>query len=171
MASTTIRAERRAAVARCAVGLVLALVALGACAKAFVAPLLPGAYTERINAPYEDVWRALVRALAQDNVHIRTIARDSGVIASEPVLTIIGPYADCGRFEDQLVEGEAQMAYTIFVQAVSATETSVQVNARMRTESYARGVGTVKPRPPLTCASTGRWEANLLDTVRAVLRR
>jgi hypothetical protein len=40
----------------------------------------------------------------------------------------------------------------------------------MRTENYARGSGKPKPRPPLTCASTGRWEANLLDTVRTLLR-
>jgi hypothetical protein len=135
-----------------------------------VAPLLPGPYTERIQAPYEAVWRALVQALAQENVQIRAIARDSGVIASEAVPTTIGLYANCGRFGDAPVEGDAQVAYTIFVQGVSDKETAVQVNTRMRTESYARGVGRVKPRPPLACASTGRWEANLLDTVRTLLR-
>jgi len=149
---------------------VLALLGLGACAKPYVAPLLPGPYREQIEAPYESVWRALVRALAQENVQIRAIARDSGVIASEAVPTTIGLYADCGRFGDNLVEGDAQVAYTIFVQAVSPTQTAVQVNTRMRTESYAKGSGKAKPRPPLACASTGRWEANLLDTVRALLR-
>jgi hypothetical protein len=135
-----------------------------------VAPVLPTPYTERIEAPYDQVWAALVRALALENVQIRAIARDSGVIASEAVPTTIGLYADCGRFGDALVEGDAQVAYTIFMKALSSTETTVQVNTRMRTESYAKGVGGIKPRPPLTCASTGRWEANLLDTVRLLLR-
>ncbi len=148
----------------------LALLGLGACSKPYVAPLLPGPYREQIEAPYESVWRALVRALAQENVQIGAIARDSGVIASEAVPTTIGLYADCGRFGDSRVEGDAQVAYTIFVQAVSPTQTAVQVNTRMRTESYAKGSGKVKSRPPLACASTGRWEANLLDTVRALLR-
>jgi hypothetical protein len=149
---------------------VLSLLGLGACVKPYVAPLLPGPHREQIEAPYESVWRALVRALAQENVQVRAIARDSGVIASEAVPTTIGLYADCGRFGDNVVEGDAQVAYTIFVQAVSATQTAVQVNTRMRTESYAKGSGKAKPRPPLACATTGRWEANLLDTVRALLR-
>jgi hypothetical protein len=146
------------------------LLGLAACGKPYVAPLLPGPYREQIDAPYEAVWRALVRALAQENVQIRAIARDSGVIASEAVPTTIGLYADCGRFGDSLVEGDAQVAYTIFVQAVSESQTAVQVNTRMRAETYAQGNGKPKARPPLACASTGRWEANLLDTVRALLR-
>lgn len=168
--SITTRGEPRVRRRAAAAALALALLGLGACGKPYVAPLLPGPYTERIDAPYDAVWRALVRALAQENVQVRAIARDSGVIASEAVPTTIGLYADCGRFGDATVEGEAQVAYTIFVQAVSATETAVQVNTRMRTDSYARGSGKPKRRDPVACASTGRWEANLLDTVRALLR-
>ena len=148
----------------------LALAALSACGKPYVAPLLPGPYTERVQAPYDAVWQALVRVLAQENVQVRAIARDSGIIASEAVPTTIGLYADCGRFGDQLVEGDAQVAYTIFVQSLARGETRVQINTRMRTDNYARGIGRVKPRSPLMCASTGRWEANLLDTVRGLLR-
>lgn len=148
----------------------MALVLAG-CGRPYVAPIPAGPYIERIEAPYDAVWDALVRALALENVQIRAIARDSGVIASEVVPTIIGLYADCGRFGGAQVEGDAQVAYTIFVRAVSPRETSVQVNTRMRTEHYARGPGRARARPPLPCASTGRWEANLLDTVRALLRR
>ena len=148
----------------------LALVAAVGCSRAYVAPVLPAAYTEQIDAPYDAVWRALVRALARENVQIRTIARDSGVIASEAVPTTIGLYADCGRFGEERVEGDAQVAFTIFVEAVSSAQTAVQVNTRMRTDTYTRGSGPPKPRSGLPCASTGRWEANLLDTVRTLLR-
>ena len=148
----------------------LGLLSLAGCSRAYVAPVLPSAYTEQIEAPYDAVWRALVRALARENVQIRTIARDSGVIASEAVPTTIGLYADCGRFGDERVEGDAQVAFTIFVEAVSTTQTAVQVNTRMRTDTYTRGSGAPKPRPGIPCASTGRWEANLLDSVRALLR-
>lgn len=147
------------------------LLAAAGCSRPYVAPLLPGVYTERIDAPYDAVWLALVRALARENVQVRAIARDSGVIASEAVPTTIGLYADCGRFGDERVEGDAQVAFTIFVEAISPTQTAVQVNTRMRTDAYAKGSGKPKARPPLTCASTGRWEANFLDTVRALLRR
>jgi hypothetical protein len=148
----------------------LALAALAGCAKPYVAPLLPGPYTQQVEAPYDQVWRILVRVLARENVQVQAIARDSGVIASEAVPTTIGLYADCGRFGDERVEGDAQVAFTIFVEAVSPTQTAVQVNTRMRTDSYGRGSGKIKPRPPLACASTGRWEANLLDNLRALLR-
>jgi uncharacterized lipoprotein len=148
----------------------LGLVVLAGCSRVYVAPVLPSAYTEQIEAPYEAVWRALVRALARENVQIRTIARDSGVIASEAVPTVIGLYADCGRFGEEQVQGNAQVAFTVFVEAVSATQTAVQVNTRMHTDTYTRGSGPPKPRPGLPCASTGRWEANLLDTVRTLLR-
>jgi hypothetical protein len=146
------------------------LLALAGCSRAYVAPVLPSAYTEQIEASYDAVWRALVRALARENVQIRAIARDSGVIASEAVPTTIGLYADCGRFGDERVQGDAQVAFTIFVEAVSSAQTAVQVNTRMRTDTYTRGSGSPKPRSGLPCASTGRWEANLLDTVRALLR-
>jgi hypothetical protein len=148
----------------------MGLLALAGCSRAYVAPVRPSAYTEQLDAPYDAVWRALVRALARENVQIRTIARDSGVIASEAVPTTIGLYADCGRFGDERVEGDAHVAFTIFVEAVSTTQTAVQVNTRMQTDTYTRGSGPPKPRPGLPCASTGRWEANLLDTVRALLR-
>jgi hypothetical protein len=148
----------------------LALVAAAGCSRADVAPVLPAAYTEQIDAPYDVVWRALVRALARENVQVRTIARDSGVIASEAVPTTIGLYADCGRFGEERVEGDAQVAFTIFVEAISSTQTAVQVNTRMRTDTYTRGSGPPKPRSGLPCASTGRWEANLLDTVRTLIR-
>ena len=63
----------------------IGLAALAGCSRAYVAPVLSSAYTEQIEAPYDAVWRALVRALARENVQIRALARDSGVIASEAV--------------------------------------------------------------------------------------
>ncbi|HSE95040.1 MAG TPA: hypothetical protein VLD61_04065 [Methylomirabilota bacterium] len=152
-------------------GLPLVALAVTACSAPYVAPLLPSPYVERIDAPYDLVWTALVRVMAQENVQIQAIARDSGIIASEAVPTTIGLYADCGRFGDTRVEGDARVAYTVFVRALSPTQTSVQVNTRMRTETYSRRGGRPRDRPPLACASTGRWEANLIDTVRALLPR
>jgi hypothetical protein len=92
------------------------------------------------------------------------------VIASEAVPTTIGPYADCGRFGDSLVEGDAQVAYTIFVQPLSASQTAVQVNTRMRTELRAGERQAWLARLPLPAPPPGGGEANLLGHVRALLR-
>src|SRR4029078_10086396 len=105
-----------------------------------------------------------------ETVEVGRLGRDAGVIASEAVPTTIGLYADCGRFGEERVEGDAQVAFTIFVEAISSTQTAVQVNTRMRTDTYTRGSGPPKPRSGLPCASPGSWEANLLDTVRTLMR-
>jgi len=41
----------------------------------------------------------------------------------------------------------------------------------MRAELYGwNGMrGAIKPRSPLSCSSTGRWEANLFDAVRRLV--
>lgn len=145
-------------------------IALAACGRPYIAPILPGPHRERIEADYDAVWTALVRSLAYQNVPVKAIARDSGVIASDPFPTIIGLYADCGRYGDRPVDGQVQATFTIFVQPDGPSATTVQVNTNMRSEHYGPR-GKARPRPPIPCASTGRWEANLLDTVRQFLPR
>ena len=150
--------------------LILALVGLAACGKPYVSPLLPGPYTEQLEAPYDQVWRALVRVLAQENVQVQAIARDSGVIASDDFVAPIGVYADCGRLGDDLIEGEALVAFTLFAEP-KGSRTRIQVNAKMRTHMHRKGSsGKLRPEPVYQCASTGRFEANLLDAVRELVK-
>ncbi len=150
---------------------IFALTLLAACARPYISPLAPPPYRDRVGVPYEVTWRALIQALARENVPLRAVAKDSGVVASDDFVTPIGVYADCGRFGDVRVEGWAMVAFTVFIQAVNSKDTEVQVNAKMRTQGHRKGdSGKLKSEPVLQCASTGRWEANLLDTVRALLK-
>jgi hypothetical protein len=136
-----------------------------------VSPLALPPYRNQMPAAYDATWTALIRALAIENVPLRTVARDSGVIASDDWVTPIGVYADCGRLGDAGIEGEALIAYTLFVTPSMNGATDVQVNANMRTQAYRRGDGgKLKTDRVFRCVSTGRWEANLLDTVRRLLR-
>jgi hypothetical protein len=149
----------------------LALLALaglaGACSRPFVSPLLPPPYRDEVRAPYDATWRALIRALAAENVHLRTVAKDSGVIASDEWVSPIGVFADCGREGAALLEGQALVAFTIFVQPNGPGTTALQFNSRMRTQAHRRGdSGKLRAEPVYPCASTGRWEANLLDSIR-----
>jgi hypothetical protein len=148
----------------------LGLLALGGCSRPFVQALPVPPYREQILAPYDTTWRALIRALALDNAPLRAVAKDSGVIASDDFVSPIGVYADCGRIGDAQLDGEALVAFTIFAQA-NRDGTEVQVNAKMRTQSYRRGLtNSLRSEPVYPCASTGRWEANLGDTVRRLIR-
>jgi hypothetical protein len=145
-------------------------VTLAGCGGLYVSPLAPPPYRAEIRAPYERTWTALVRALAHENLPLRAIARDSGVIASDDVLTPIGVWADCGRVGETPLEGEALVAFTLFLEPDGAT-TRLQVNAKMRTQAHRKGAsGGLKPTPVYQCASTGRFEANLVDAVREAVR-
>ena len=145
--------------------------ALSACARPHVSPLAPPPYRAEISAPYDRTWSALVRALARENLPLRAIARDSGVIASDDTVTPIGLWADCGTVGDDRVEGEAIVSFTLFVEPNGAAATRVQVNSKMRTQAHRKGTsGKLKPLPVYACASTGRFEANLLETVRDLVR-
>jgi hypothetical protein len=147
------------------------LLVSGGCSRPFVSPLAVPAYRDQAPAPYDATWKALVRALAMDNVPLRTVARDSGVIASDDWVSPIGVYADCGRLGDVVLEGEALVAFTVFVQPGRNGGTDLQVNAKMRTQGYRRGSsGKLKSEPVYQCVSTGRWEANLADTVRRLVK-
>ena len=151
-------------------GLATLSLLLAGCAGPYISPLAPPPHREEIEAKYDVAWVALVRALAKENVPLRAIARDSGVIASDDFVAPIGVYADCGRIGDDLIEGEALVAFTLFAEPNGA-RTRVQVNAKMRTHMQRKGSsGRLRPVPVYQCASTGRFEANLLDAVRELVR-
>jgi len=148
----------------------LAVGLLGACSRPFVLPLPPPPHRDQVGASYEDTWRALIRALAAENVPLRAVARDSGVIASDDIVSPIGVYADCGRLGAVPLEGDAAVAFTMFVQA-NGGSTDVQVNSKMRTQGWRRGdSGRLKYEPVYQCSSTGRWESNLMDTIRRMVK-
>ncbi len=140
------------------------------CARPYVSPLAPPPHRAEIAAGYDVAWAALVRALARENVPLRAIARDSGVIAADDFVAPIGVYADCGRIGDDLIEGEALVAFTLFAEPNGAS-TRIQLNAKMRTHMHRKGSsGKLRPEPVYQCASTGRFEANLLDAVRELVK-
>jgi hypothetical protein len=152
------------------IAVLTAVLLLAGCARPYVSPLAPPPLHDEIAARYDVTWAAIVRALAKENVALRAIARDSGVIATDDLIAPIGVYADCGRIGDDLLEGEALVSFTLFAEPNGA-HTKVQINAKMRTHMQRKGgSGKLKPLPVYQCASTGRFEANLLDTVRELVK-
>lgn len=146
------------------------LLGLAACSRPFVSPILPPPHRDQITANYEATWRALIHALAYENVSLRAVAKDSGVLASDEIVSPIGVYADCGRIGDVALEGDALVSFTVFVQSNGPEATDVQINSKMRTQAWRRGdSGKLKSETVYACASTGRWEANLMDNIRRLV--
>jgi hypothetical protein len=149
-------------------GVALSLVG---CARPHVSPLAPPPYRAEIAAGYDVTWTALVRAVAKQNLPLRAIARDSGVIATDDVVTPIGVYSDCGRMGDEPLEGEALVTFTVFAEP-DGPATQLQINSSMRTQAHRKGSsGRLKAKPVYPCASTGRFEANLVDAIREAVKR
>jgi hypothetical protein len=156
---------------RGSLGIALFALAVVGCARPHVSPLAPPPYRAEIPAAYDDTWSAIVRALARENLPLRAIARDSGVIASDDVVTPIGLWADCGTIGEDRLEGEAVVSFTLFAEANGASSTRVQLNSKMRTQAHRRGSsGKLRPMPVYPCASTGRFEANLVEAVRDLVK-
>lgn len=145
----------------------LASIMAGGCA-AYISPLQPPPYRDQIAAPYDVTWNALIRALAFDNVPLRAVAKDSGVIASDDIVSPIGVYADCGSLGDKSLEGEALVTFTVFVRPNGGT-TDLQINSKMRTFRLGKP-GSLRPNPNYGCVSTTRWEPNLVDSVRRLVK-
>src|SRR5574342_867459 len=140
-------------------GVALWTLLVGGCA-AYLSPLQPPPYRDQIAASYDMTWNALIRALAFDNVPLRVVAKDSGVIASDDIVSPIGVYADCGSLGDKFLEGEALVTFTLFVRP-NGTATDLQINNKMRTFRLGKP-GSLKPNPNYECVSTTRWEPNLV---------
>jgi hypothetical protein len=137
------------------------LVLTGGCTGKHVSPLTPPPYRTEVAAPYDVVWKATVRALARQNIPLRAIARDSGVIASDEFVTPIGVYADCGSLGGDRLEGEALVSYTLFA-AANGEGTRIQINSKMRTFGHRKG--------SYQCVSTLRFEANLVDAIQELVK-
>jgi hypothetical protein len=147
------------------------MAALAGCSRPVISPIAPPPYRDEAGSGYENTWRALVRALAGENVPLRVVAKDSGVISTDDFISPIGVYADCGRIGDVQLEGLVMGSFTLFLQPGRNGATLIQVNSKLHTHAYRRGgSGRLKTDRVFQCVSTGRWEANLLDSIRRIVK-
>jgi hypothetical protein len=144
---------------------------LVACARPHIMPITPPPYRAVVSAPYDATWKALIRSLARQNLPLRAVARDSGVIATDEFVSPINLYADCGQVKGDQLEGEALVSFTLFVEP-DGDQTRIQVNSKMRTQAHRRGSsGRLRVDPVYQCASTDKFEANLFDVVRDLVKQ
>ena len=154
-----------------ALSVAFGVAALTGCSRPVISPIAPPPYRDEATSGYDSTWRALVRALAGENVPLRVVAKDSGVISTDEFISPIGVYADCGRIGDIQLEGEVMGSFTLFVQPGRDGATLIQVNSKLHTHAYRRGgSGRLKNDRVFQCVSTGRWEANLLDSIRRIVK-
>jgi len=177
--STTTSSAGRAAV-------VAAALLLVACARPYVSPLAPPPHRDEITAGYDAAWAAIVRALAKENVALRAIARDSGVIASDDFVAPIGVYADCGRMATTSSR-RGLVSFTLSWSPTAPTRTSRSTRGCARICTGGAGAASSVPRPSssarrpdgsrrtssIPCGSscgTRRMPSRLADLIRKARR-
>jgi hypothetical protein len=112
------------------------------------------------------VWANLIGYFTSNNIPIKTIERDSGVIYAERSSfggRIEPTLASCDQ-NAMLVVTNGSAAMNVFVQALSASQTRVTVNVTFQ-EVGAYGAQTY----PITCYSTGALEAAVLGAAGAAV--
>jgi len=121
--------------------------------------------TRTITASYDAVWDAVIAYFASNNISVKTIAKDSGVIYAEKALfTNDGAYADCGKpdmISKVLSDSEA---FNVYVKRGDGKQV-VSVNATF-TEVRRTGITTDAPIVHMECTSTGRFEREFLQSIR-----
>lgn len=128
----------------------------------------PGAYTYDKSRFYsgsskDEVWRKIIQFFSENNIQVRTIEKDSGIVYAEA--TRISPgelssYADCGSFPfEVVVSGTVRL--NIFADE-SEEGTKVSVNTDFKSERSNIGDGS---RSVGVCNSMGTLEKTILDYI------
>jgi hypothetical protein len=133
----------------------LSLLMLLGCATA------PATYTfsnsKSYSRPYDQVWEDLVGFFAKNNIQIKNIAKDSGVIYAEST-TFSDNSADCG--EAGLWRPVSRLANLNVFVARATAEPTVQVNTRFfETRRFDNSLTTVE------CNSKGVVERTIIESV------
>ena len=138
------------------IAIIAATATLAACATA------PASYSvnnsRSYDKSYDQVWEDLVSFFASNNIAIKNIAKDSGVIYAESA-RFDDSYADCGKPGIMAVVGR-RANFNVFVNR-SGPKPAVSVNTDFtEARQFDTSATTVQ------CNSKGVIEARLLDAVK-----
>ncbi len=120
-----------------------------------------------VNAPFAVAREAVVDAMAEMNILIKTKETPAAVTVSGNLLVDVAQYADCGRYYGKKITGYADMNFVIIAQRINKDKSGIQITSSITiTES---DVMLSKERR-VPCTSNGRMEAELLEAVMQKIR-
>lgn len=117
------------------------------------------------NKTYDQVWDGLIAFLTSNNIPIKTIEKDSGVIYSEienfskPSFAKYFPIVDCGTPPFLWYGGRAFGSFNIFV-----SKTSPQPKVTITT-SISQEIRYENQVSQISCNSMGNFEKGVLDSI------
>jgi hypothetical protein len=134
--------------------------------------------TLEIMAPYDDVWRAVVRVYADRNLTIETIEKVSGIVASEDMrlsMDEFRQYMNPGKYDIDKAYSirptDPILRTNIFVEKMGENRTLVRINLKGTVgweAAYQNYPYYKKPEFGVNdCQSTGKLEAALFKEIQA----
>ncbi len=119
--------------------------------------------TRMIKADFDEVWGRTINVLASNNLPIKTLEKDSGIIVAENELVSVrsmGESASCPT-NFMVTPYGGVMNYNVFVRKVDAETTSVAVNTAYRMNYRDMNNAIVSE----VCNSNGNVEKKLLNAI------
>ncbi len=113
---------------------------------------------------FDAVWSAVIKFFATNNIPIKTIEKDSGIIYAEPQI-FPEEWIDCGKPYMLEVFGETEGSFNVFVNE-DENDVSVQITTAF---SVSVWIGNDFKENRI-CYSTGAFEKSLLDYVEINFR-
>ncbi|MDE2135493.1 MAG: hypothetical protein KGJ49_12970 [Alphaproteobacteria bacterium] len=112
------------------------------------------------NEGFDTVWTQTVQFFATNNIPIKTIAKDSGVIYAERLSFDVGD-ADCGS-HPMTQPLNSSVSLNVFVQKLADMRTQVSINA-----TYHQTLGDLYRNPvgDVACESRGKIEETILNSI------
>ena len=117
----------------------------------------------KINSDFDKTWEAVISYFASSNVPIKTLEKESGIIAAE-TQAFPEEWVDCGSagFGVKFLP-PAIGTFNVFVKRESGGGSFVQVTASFSIEKY--DTFNNRPMGHVNCNSTGYFEESLLEYV------
>ncbi len=136
--------------------------ALSACATA------PQTYSfeksRKFDASFDDVWEGVISYFAENNISIKTLEKDSGLVVAENDHFPAGEltkYADCGT-NSMVTNAYATGKINVFIRAVGPDTTKIQTNAKFIQTAQSSWDRSTIVTP---CNSKGTLEQAVLDSI------
>jgi len=123
-----------------------------------------------IEAPFDEVWQALIESFAELQLPIQNMEKDSGLISTDWI-DFTGQkntdYADCGKHRFGIKEGSRSGRFNVFVKRTSDNSCEVKVNCMYRWTLVSL-MGEFAERR--SCISTGNLEAEMFELIKSKLK-
>ena len=149
------------------IALICVATILSGCAT-YVPPVDRGIAKEKsVSSNFDTVWQNATDWFANNNVPIKNIVKDSGLIATDYKLGADSSFIDCGTVGTYEVFADKTVNLNVLVKEIGANEISVRVNVFgtgviSTADLYGNSTGRTRS---IDCVSTGKLETEMFSAV------